>query len=264
MNHREIINQRVKRKEVLFMDAATNLYHFAMINYAVPKESLEKYIPTDRFEIPEFDIQGKKLAMISAVTFLDTDFRFLKIFPSFRFSFGQTNYRVYVIDKLTGEYLVWFFGTTMGSKLVRIPRILWKIPWHYANYSIDCQFSNKKRRYVHYHIETKSDWAASTVILEDTGVTVRKCEGFENYDTLKLILTQPVTGFFYTLNKKVGTYSIWHNEMELTHAIPRNIYFSLFEKLELLTREEMQNPHSIFICPKVFFKIHLPPKQVIL
>ena len=30
----------------------------------------------------------------------------------------------------------------------------------------------------------------------------------------------------------------------------------------LLTRAEMQRPHSIFLCPEVAFEIHLPPRRL--
>ncbi|NJN05593.1 MAG: hypothetical protein HC814_03245 [Rhodobacteraceae bacterium] len=45
---------------------------------------------------------------MSAVPFLDLDFHFDRVLPFAKFVFGQTNYRVYVIDRRTGEHAVWF------------------------------------------------------------------------------------------------------------------------------------------------------------
>lgn len=264
MSYREILNNRLETHNKNFMDAGTTLFHFALINYALPKSRLEKYIPSDKFDIPEFDINGHKMAMMSAVPFLDIDFHFINICPFLKFKFGQTNYRVYVIDKKTGQHLVWFFGTTLGSHIVKIPRLLWKIPWHHAKYNINCKYSESEKRYLNYELSTESEWCDSNIVLEDTGLPIDICDGFSDYDTLKLILTHPVTGYFYRLDKQLGTYSIWHEEMKLTKGNARNLYFSLYERLGLLSAEEMQNPHSVFICPEIYFKINLPPKRIII
>ena len=41
------------------LDILSDLEHFALINYTVPKARLEPHIPTDRFLIPEFDVDGE-------------------------------------------------------------------------------------------------------------------------------------------------------------------------------------------------------------
>ena len=68
------------------------------------------------------------------VPFWDYDFRFAHLAPFLTFQFGQTNHRVYITDRRTGEPAVWFFGTTLGSPVVTIPRLLWRLPWHMARY----------------------------------------------------------------------------------------------------------------------------------
>ena len=78
---------------------------------------------------------------------------------------------------------------------------------------------------------------------------------------MKLILTHPIEGYFHRLDDALGTYSIWHPEMQLTMGQPKHLYFSLYERLGLLSKEEMQQPHSIFICPQILFEIYLPPRR---
>jgi uncharacterized protein YqjF (DUF2071 family) len=131
-DYRSILNARLQPRASGRWDVRTTLHHFALINYTLPRTRSARHIPLDRFDIPEFNIGGKRLALMSAVPFVDTDFRFYRLAPWARFSFAQTNYRAYVIDKRTGEHVVWFFGTTLGSPVVEFARLAWHIPWHFA------------------------------------------------------------------------------------------------------------------------------------
>jgi hypothetical protein len=259
---RDILNQRLQGRSDGLIDIHTRLLHFALINYALPQERLAQYIPTDRFDIPEFSIGGQRLAMMSAVPFVDVDFHFIRLFPFLKFGFGQTNYRVYVIDKKTGQHGAWFFGTTLGSPVVHIARTLWRIPWHHARYRMDCRYNAQAKRYDRYRYDVDSDWGRADIELEDTGEPIRVIDGFTSYDEMKLILTHPVNGYFYRLDGEPGSYSIWHPEMQLTMGRARRLYFSLYEKLGLLTKEEMRRPHSIFMCPEIEFKVYLPPRKL--
>ncbi len=259
-----LLQERVlnRKKDLSLLDVRTNLKHFALINYALPKERLLKYIPEEFFEIPEFEIKGKKMAMMSAVPFLDLDFYFPKISKK-TFSFMQTNYRVYVIDKKTNQHAVWFFGTTLGSVYVYIPKFFFKIPWYYAKYKTSFEYNTIEKRYYDYQISTKSKFIFGDmrVSISDTGKKIEKLDGFKTLEEMKLILTHPFSGYFYRSDKKFGTYSIWHEEMNLSLAKANDLYFGLFENLELLSKEEMQNPHSIFLTPEILFEVYLPPKR---
>lgn len=260
--YQEILNQRLVRHPLRFLDVNTLLKHFALINYAVPKKKLEKYIPSDRYEIPEFETERGKLAFLSVVPFMDIDFHFPKFLPWPKLSFYQTNHRVYIIDKHTGQHVVWFFGTNLGSRLVYTPRWMWKMPWHYTKYEADCFYNDRTCLYEKYQFNFLSKWCDGTVELEDTGEPITKAAGFSSLDQMKLILTHPIDGFFRRSDNRIGNYHIWHPEMKLTKAIPKQIYFSLYETLGIMNREEMSQPYSIFLCPQVEFDIHLPPQIV--
>lgn len=257
-----VLASRLRPRPLGTWDVVSTLANFALINYALPKERLVKYIPQDRFEIPEFDIKGQRLALMSAVPFLDVDFHFVHFFPFFKFQFGQTNYRVYVIDKKTGEHVAWFFGTTLGSPVVYIPRLLWRIPWHYASYQLDCRFDKDAQRFDSFRYTTESSWASAQIDIEDTGQPVGLTNGFDLLENQTLVVTHPVDGFFHRLDNKLGNYSVWHEVMSMTQGKARNLYFGLYERLGLLSKNEMQSPHSIFICPQIEFKVFLPPKEV--
>lgn len=253
-----ILRRRLERPARGWLDIDSTLRHFALINYALPAERLRPHIP-ERFEIPEREIDGRRLAFMSAVPFWDDDFHFLRL-PMFRFGFAQTNYRVYVRDRVSGEDVVWFFGTTLGARVVHLARLLWRIPWHFARYRLDCTHDAATGRYTRFRYDTESSWAAARIELADTGAPAGPVPGFEAEDDRVLFLTHPVEGFFFRADGRVGTYSVWHEEIPMTRAEPVELWFSLYERLGLLSREEMMRPHSVWLCPSTLFWIRMPPR----
>ena len=260
MRHREILASRIAFRRLGLIDVRSDLLHFALITYALPAERLRPYIPSD-FDIPTFLINGQQMALMSAVPFLDADFRFPCIAPFIGWSFGQTNYRVYIVDKATGEHCVWFFGTSLGSWVVHIAKTLWGIPWHHAQYSVKCNYNSERLRYDHFQYSIKSEWATAEIDLIDTGNPMQLNGAFRSLDEQILILTHPIAGYFKHQDGNTATYSVWHDEIPFTIGMSKNLYFSLYEKLGLLTRAEMQSPHLVLICPKVTFDVHLPPQK---
>src|SRR5438552_439716 len=127
-DYRETLSKRLERPSPKLLDARTTLRHFGLINYAVPPERLVEFIPSDYFQVARFETNEGVRAFLSVVSFLDVDFNFPRLAPGVRFTFYQTNHRAYVIEKSTGQHVVWFFGTNLGSSVVYIPRCLWKIP----------------------------------------------------------------------------------------------------------------------------------------
>ena len=100
----------------------------------------------------------------------------------------------------------------------------------------------------------ESDWCAAQIDIEDTGQPVELSAADQ------LILTHPVDGYFYRLDGRVGGYAVWHKLIPITVGKPRHLYFSLYERLRIMTRKEMNKPHSIFLCPCIPFEIYMPPK----
>jgi len=261
-DYRALLAHRLTPRRDGWLDVRSTLRHFALITYTLPVSRLARYIPTDRFAIATFDIGGERRAMLSAVPFLDVDFHFARLFPFLKFRFGQTNHRAYVVNKATGKPGVWFFGTTLGSPVVQIARTLWRIPWHRARYRIDCTYDATARRYDTYRYTIASDWCSARIAIEDTGAPIALTEGFAEMDAMRLILTHPVDGYFHRLDGALGTYSVRHDAMQGTIGRPTDLYFSLYDRLDLLTPDEMQRPHSIFLSPEIAFQILLPPKRL--
>jgi hypothetical protein len=243
-----------------FIDIVSELHHFALINYALPKERLEPHIPA-RFEILELPIGGERRALLSVVPFVDVDFHFVRL-PWLRFRFAQTNHRVYVRDRRTGEHVAWFFGTTLGSRWVHVAQLLWRIPWHHARYRIDCDFDEHARRYRRFVYQIDSAWCAGRVDLEDTGEPAPLVDGFVTREEMTLVLTHPVEGYFHRRDGRVGTYSVSHQVIPMNLARPRDLYFSMYERLGILSADEMQRPASVLVSPRTTFAIHMPPRVV--
>jgi len=103
-------------------DVTTTLADFAIITYAVDPTTLAALLPKE-FAPEVFTLnEGRRVAFVSAVPFRDLDFRF-NFAPWLKFRFGQTNYRAYVTYQ--GQRCVWFFGTSLATAWVLIPRYAW-------------------------------------------------------------------------------------------------------------------------------------------
>jgi len=259
---RAILDHRLQPPSTNWLTVETQLRHFALITYALPAERLARHIPSERFDIFTTEINGTSQALISVVPFVDVDFHFMRIAPFAKFHFAQTNYRAYVIDKASGELCVWFFGTTLGSPVVHLPRVLWRIPWHPAHYDIDCAYDANTQRYQRYRMQAKSSWSALHVELHDSGNTARTHIGFADEATFKLVLTHPITGYFYRLDGALGSYRVWHDELTLSEGNATTAYFGVCERLGLLSRDEMLHPISVLMTKQTTFKVLLPPHRV--
>lgn len=240
------------------LNVSTFLEHFSIITYLVEIEKLRIHIP-DKFEIFTITKNSKKFGLVSAVTFIDKDFHFMNLFPFLKVSFPQTNYRAYIINKQTGENRAWFFGTGIGSKLVNIPRYLWKMPWFYSKYQTEFNFVNK---YDVYKIKIEAKNSNAFIDITEESIPKFNYQDFKDINEAELILTHPITGYFYRSDKKIGRYKIWHPKMKIKTAKSNHVYFEKFEKLGLLNSEEMMNPYSILITEKIEFIIDLPPKSI--
>jgi len=258
LDYKKELEKRIaNRQKRSFIDVNTNLAHFALISYAVPVEKISPAIP-EPFELWTFDKNGIDYALISAVPFMDKDFSFYRIAKAIEFKFFQTNFRTYIINKQTGEYSAWFFGTTLGSVSNLIPKIFWKMPWEYGKYKFEYELDNI---YTNYQMSFNSKQGDGLVDIKSTTNKMPLLEGFESIEQQKFILTHPIMGY-YQLAKDIGTYQIWHPEMDLWQGKSNNLYFEIYERLGFLSKEEMQRPHSVLITQEIEFDILLPPGKL--
>jgi len=158
MTRLEFTPEMLTKRRHSALTVATKLAHFAIITYIVEPDVLRQYIH-ERFELDcIFLPDGRRKALVSVVPFLDREFHFVRC-PWPKSTFGQTNYRAYVTDTTSGEHVAWFFGTSLASIAVGVPRFAWKLPWHHAEISFDTQYDEKAGRYLSYEMTTCSKWA---------------------------------------------------------------------------------------------------------
>lgn len=251
--------EMLKRPQVGGIDAISTLEHFAIITYAVAPESLSRHL-APRFEPVCVRLaDGKLHALVSVVPFHDVDFRLAR-FPLMRFAFGQTNYRAYVRDRETGTHCAWFFGTTLDSAMVIVPRYLWKLPWHRGRISFSCQAEGEV--YHRYYMETKSGWAAAEVELEDAGEPVNHLDGFPDLETAMVVLTHPLDGFYLRRDGVLGSYRVWHNRLTPRAGKCRKARFALLDRLGLVAIADQDRPYSVMLQRRIEFTIYLPPRKL--
>lgn len=243
------------------MDVVTKLRHFALITYAVSPERVRPLVDA-RFELDTVMGQdGKPVMWVSVVPFEDDDFHFARL-PGWNFRFGQTNYRTYVRDRVTGQATVWFFGTTLGGWPVIIPRYLWRLPWHYGRVQFDTVYDAGQKRYTRYRMTTASQWAAVDVELEDTGEPVAALDGFTDLDAGLYKLTHPLMGAYYRRDGRLGSYSIWHDRLHCASGRIKQARFGLLDRLGIVPFDAQTHTHSVLIQPETEFIIKLPPKPL--
>ena len=250
------------KKPTSGIDIETTLHHFAIITYMIEVDKLSRHIH-QRFKpysilLPD----GNRKALLSVVPFLDYDFR-LANFPWVSWDFAQTNYRAYVTDTETGENVVWFFGTSLDSWTVNIPRLVWKLPWHRAQIRFDVQYDRKEGRYEHYRLQTDSQWAKIELELSDTGNMPDHLLGFTDLESGLVLLTHPLKGYFYRRDGQLGNYSIWYDRLQPTVGYVERANFSLLESLGLVVSGDLSDIHSVLIQPEIDFTIYLPPTSVV-
>ncbi|MCB0223203.1 MAG: DUF2071 domain-containing protein [Anaerolineae bacterium] len=240
------------------IDVVSKLQHFAIITYAVHPRRFEGLLPA-RFKLDTISVNGEEKGLISVVPFMDMDFR-LAICPFPRFTMGQTNYRIYMLDTTTGERCVWFLGTTLDSWTVVVPRHWWQLPWHAGKVRFDCEYVPQTERYRRYIMHTEAEWAPAHVELTQDGDEAFCLEGFPDTETALVYLTHPLTGFYYRRDGQLGTYRVWHEPLAVRPATLTSARFGLLERMQLVSAEQQLAPHSVLLQPINEFTIYLPPR----
>jgi hypothetical protein len=261
------VSQTLKLKDYLHdrpepsgIDVLCKLQHFSIITYAVDVDRFSGLMPK-RFVLDTVQIDGQEKALISVVPFVDVDFT-SAVFPFPNFTMGQTNYRIYIVDLLTGERCVWFLGTTLDSWTVLVPRFLWNLPWFPGKVNFECDFDSATGTYKKYKMETKARWAPAHVELTDQPSVGISLAGFPDTETGLVFLTHPLAGFYQRRDGKLGTYRVWHKQLQVRPAKLVSAMFELLSRMNLVTEAEQQSPHSVLVEPINEFTIYLPPQVV--
>ncbi|SFC48322.1 DUF2071 domain-containing protein [Pragia fontium] len=242
------------------IDVICSLQHFSIITYAITPNRFEGLIP-ERFKLDTVVIDGQEKGLLSVVPFVDIDFT-SAVYPFPKFTMGQTNYRIYVVDTLTEEKCVWFLGTTLDSWALFVPRLLWNLPWYSGDVSFDCEYSHQQARYLKYRMETRAEWAPARLELTQDVDDVISLPGFPDLESGMVYLTHPLTGFYYRRDGKLGSYRVWHQRLNVKPGRLGYACFGLLTRLGLVTEAEQQTPYSVLMEPLNEFTVYLPPRTI--
>lgn len=254
----ELLTPTPRRRQ----DVVAHLAHFALINWAVDPARVRPHVD-ERFELDTIvDASGAEKVLVSMVPFEDQDFHFVGL-RGLRFSFGQTNYRTYVIDRVTRQRAVWFWGTTLDSPSVAVPRYAWRLPWYRGRVRFDCAYDASAGRYSRYRMTTHSRWAPVELSLADTGAPVTELQGYPDLEHGLVTLTHPLTGVFRRTDGRLGTYPVWHDRLEMTVGRCVDIRAGLLDRLGVVPFAEQADTHSVLIQPSTEFTVYLPPQPLL-
>lgn len=244
---------RTKRRG---LDATTTLQDFALVTFDVDPDRLAAALPAGLVpEIRTLD-DGRARGFVSAVSFRDVDFRF-ELATWLRVSFFQTNYRAYVRGP-DGRRAVFFFGTTVDSPLVALPRRLWGMPWRPGSTSIDAVWNATGvcRAYRH---RCTGRWGSADVELVGSAEPLGRLDGFVDTDDGAHVLTHPLDGYFLHPRGWLGRYAVWHRRLQPTLGEARRARYGVFEDLGLV--EPGGRPHSVLVQRAIDFDVLLPPRR---
>ena len=229
--------------------ASTWLDDFAIVTWAVDAERVDRHLPGG-FE-PEV---RDGAALISMVAFMDRDFAF-RFAPLPRLSCGQVNYRTYV--RRGGATGVWFFGSSLDSRLVSVPRVLWSMPWHRTQIAINATYGGAAGS--EWMIAAAGEWGGASVQLIGDGTPLGTPPGFDDADA-SAVLFDPVMGWYRrSRGVEFGHYSVWHQPLALQSARVVEARCDVFDGLELF--EGNERVHSAGFQRSVQFDVHTPPRR---
>lgn len=233
-------------------DVSSDMVGFAITTWDVAPAVLAKHLPPDI--APErFRLGGEERAFVSAVTFSNTNF-YVGFAPFVKLSCAQTNYRAYVTRG--GSRAVWFFGTSLDSIFVAMPRYVWGLPWHRAR----VRTAHALGEHLVYDWHAEAPGAEERVRLEGTGEPLAVLPGFDDAAETHRVLTHPTVGYLRRRNGRLATYGVWHEPLKMEIARPVEARFEMFENLGLV--EPGQPPHSALVQRATRFLVFLPPRAV--
>jgi hypothetical protein len=237
-------------------DVVSDLTGFAITTFTVPLAKLASMLPRALEPTALTLDSGVRVGMVSAVTFLNTEFR-VGFAPFIRLVAAQTNYRAYV--RRGDEDAVWFFGTMLASPFVVLPRYAWALPWAYGRVTRAMAFDvdGHCTDYAHHAICEHGEEHLEAV---GTRVPMGRLDGFADARESARVLTHPLVGYVARTRGGHVTYGVDHEALALERADATVARYTFFERLGLVAPD--QEAHSVLVMPSTHFVVRLPPARV--
>ncbi|WP_086766269.1 DUF2071 domain-containing protein [Streptomyces bobili] len=241
-----------QRPRVRWHHASADLADFAMVSWAADPDRVAAHLP-DGFEP---DVR-EGVTLVSLVAFRDHPFHF-RFARQIRLSAGQVNYRTYVRHK--GQTGVWFFGTSLASRLAHLPAAAWKMPWHHETVDVQAAWEGEKARTWRLHADGR--WGTAEVTLRGMGRPMPPPLGFATDDEISRIVIDPALGWYDRRDGTgtgTGRYSVWHEPLTLEDARVESAHSQVLTDLGLISAG--QAPCHAGLQRRSVFDIHTPPRR---
>lgn len=233
-------------------DVSSELRDFSITTYDVSPAALARHLPPG-FSPEVSRIDGAPRAFVSAVSFVNTRF-YVGFAPFVKITCQQTNFRAYV--RRGDERAVWFFGTSLGSRWVFMPRHAWSLPWHFVDARRESAWDGEHLERLSWRCD--APFGEERLVAAGTGEPLAGVAGFEDPDEAARILTHPLVGYVRRRDGRVATYGVSHAKLEMEVATATSARHELFERAGVV--EPGQRPHSVLVQRATHFIVLLPPR----
>jgi hypothetical protein len=235
--------------------ALTTLEDIALVTYDIDPGALEALLPSWIEPDVRTLADGRRRALVSAVSFRDVDFRF-RLASFVRLGMLQTNYRAYV--RAGGERAVWFLGSTLTSRSVEVPRRLWSMPWHRVDATLATIWDGATCR--SWRSLASGSWGGMDVELVGTPEPMGTLDGMPDATETAMLLTHPLAGYYRRLDGEVAGYRVWHQPMHPTRGRMLRGRYDVLEDMGLVAPG--RSPHSVLLERRSDFIVYLPPARL--
>jgi hypothetical protein len=224
---------------------------FGIVTYCVDPDRLAALLPHS-FEPDVFTLDdGTACAFVSAVPFRVASLTLGGV--RVPLGFVQVNYRAYI--RRHGVQCVWFFGSSVSSRIVLVPRALYGLPWYFTESSLDAAWVDGVGSA--YALHNTGEWGGADFAGTGTGEAVGRLDGFADLDETLDVLTAPRSGFCLRGDGSLLELRVRHALLQPETATPREASFSVFEDLNLCAPGAA--PHSVLLLRSTTFDV-LPPR----
>jgi hypothetical protein len=223
---------------------------FGIVTYCVDPDRLAALTPHS-FEPDVFRLDdGRECAFVSAVPFHVASLTIAGV--RIPLGFIQVNYRAYV--RRHGERCVWFFGSSVSSRIVLVPRALYGLPWYFTKSALAASWIDGAGTL--YALHNVGEWGGADFECTGSGDVVGRLDGFADAHETQAVLTAPLAGFCSRRDGKLVELRVEHKLLQAQTGSTRIARFPVFEKLNLCAPDAV--PHSVLLLESTTFDVQPP------
>lgn len=240
-----VLNQHLGKQQKRHWQITTQ-QHAVWINYLVSAEKLARLIPS-QLQPKLVQRQGQLLAWLTV--FASVQQVHLKALPRFKHTQAQMVYRTPVQMHQTAQAGVWQWGEQLdgvGVKSGLNPQA--------AQIRIQAAQTGQQH-YTRLQYQVASHNEQGNIQLNGSHTLQTAPPGFRSLAQFHLLLIFPNHRFYQTIPNALEQQPCYYADYpNLQLAETRQLYFASLANCGLLSASDMQNPHSVVVCPS--FTVH--------